>query len=315
MRFIRIQKASTSIIHFGRREKKNRNGCTSYFFVYFHPANFQNFYSTLNASEKKVSISGRFFVIFRKNAFYSFISPNITLVRLEKISKFSSNVFKMDLIKHYESYTNKEGLNFNLKLREAHLLYEIPSNEITENSEYFASVTKLPDAVLYVNRYKAMIFARHLINDKKIRSLIGYDPSIFLKSNLRTKKNSSIIIPRPIKTYKSKTRLMGINLRSTRCVVCISRNGRTETVKIDQEYAIPISFAEKNPIVGSAALRKLRQESDSVVFDFKRISLMEWRFGWLFGIYKTLENLSFIVYVQKKKKEYSMNEIQISMKC
>lgn len=68
-------------------------------------------------------------------------------------------------------------------------------------------------------------------------------------------------MPRPINTYQSKTRLMGIDLETTRCVVCVSSNGRAELAKIEQEYDMPtiISFDEEEPIIGSVALRKLKQ--------------------------------------------------------
>ena len=69
---------------------------------------------------------------------------------------------------------------------------------------------------------------------------------------------------------------MGIDLGSTRCVLTVSRKARIEVVNIDNSTSgdkrwieSVASFDEQNPIIGEAAIRRLRTKPECVIMDWK----------------------------------------------
>lgn len=137
------------------------------------------------------------------------------------------------------------------------------------------------------NAHKTMIYDRLLLEDEKVQSLVKPKEIIersfnYIASYPHSKDFSSNIsahysLTRPINAHKSLTRLMGIDLGESTCVVCIFRNGRAELVKIDQDYAMPtvISFVEKEPIIGTIAMRHFKKQPGSVLTGFKQILRFE----------------------------------------
>uniref|UniRef100_A0AC34Q434 Uncharacterized protein n=1 Tax=Panagrolaimus sp. JU765 TaxID=591449 RepID=A0AC34Q434_9BILA len=126
------------------------------------------------------------------------------------------------------------------------------------------------------NSQKAIIYGRYLSNDN-VQSLLKLQQRLFLNeielNTFNFKINKIIPSCRAIETYEPQTRLMGIDLGASRIVVCVSRNGRAELVKIDQEYSMPsvISFVEDEPIIGNVARRHLAKQPELVLFDLKHL--------------------------------------------
>uniref|UniRef100_A0AC34QB93 Uncharacterized protein n=1 Tax=Panagrolaimus sp. JU765 TaxID=591449 RepID=A0AC34QB93_9BILA len=260
------------------------------------------------------------------------------------ISSSHSGIKGVKPVKTYETYCADDGLKtiadhvFGLKEGEAHLVFQFSDisqtekesmiQKIEQDKEYFASTTMNQEELDTKDHYKAMIYSRFLSGDEQVKTLIKTDPNYFVDNaydkgvnklntdrNERSKYKSRIITrPQFIDSYGSQTKLMGIDLGATRSVVCVSRNGSTELVKIDQENAMPtyISFAEDEPIVGSVAMRKLNYEPKSVLFDIKRttdLSPRQFEKCWPFGICKTSETISFVVHSKTEIKEHSLVDV------
>uniref|UniRef100_A0AC34Q7D6 Uncharacterized protein n=1 Tax=Panagrolaimus sp. JU765 TaxID=591449 RepID=A0AC34Q7D6_9BILA len=131
--------------------------------------------------------------------------------------------------------------------------------KIKNESKDFSSHTVFRS--LYPSQ-KVIIYGRYLSNDN-VQTLVKVKQCFSLTEiELNTfdfKINEVIPSYRPIDAYKPQTRVMGIDFGASRIVVCVSRNGYTHLVKIDEEYSMPsvISFIEDKPIIGNVAKRHL----------------------------------------------------------
>uniref|UniRef100_A0AC34Q247 SHS2 domain-containing protein n=1 Tax=Panagrolaimus sp. JU765 TaxID=591449 RepID=A0AC34Q247_9BILA len=173
------------------------------------------------------------------------------------------------------------------------------------------------------NSERAVIYGRYLTNDN-VQSLLKLPYCFHLNeielNTLNFKVNQVIPSFRAIDTYKPETRLMGIDLGSSRTVVCVSRNGRAELVKIDKEYSMPsvISFAEDKPIIGNVAKRHLAKYPELVLSDLKELRdtkrdmssyVYMNGFTWLFGHCIETNKSSFIFQSKELIKQISTIEI------
>ena len=76
---------------------------------------------------------------------------------------------------------------------------------------------------------------------------------------------------------------MGIDFGSTRCVLAVSRNKKIEVIPLDNSSGgdlwteSVISYSEKQPVIGKAAIRKLKTKPDYVIFDYKLLFNGYWR--------------------------------------
>uniref|UniRef100_A0AC34RGM5 Uncharacterized protein n=1 Tax=Panagrolaimus sp. JU765 TaxID=591449 RepID=A0AC34RGM5_9BILA len=173
------------------------------------------------------------------------------------------------------------------------------------------------------NSQSAIIYGRYLLNDN-VQSLIKLPENFLLddieQNTLNFKVNKVIPSHWAIQTYQSQTRLMGIDLGASRTVVCVSRNGRAELVKIDREYSMPsvISFVENEPIIGNVAKRHLAKNSGLVLFDLKYLRNAKRRldghwvpdeYWWPFGHCIEAKKSSFVFQSKGVFKRYSTVEI------
>uniref|UniRef100_A0AC34R3Z6 Uncharacterized protein n=1 Tax=Panagrolaimus sp. JU765 TaxID=591449 RepID=A0AC34R3Z6_9BILA len=187
---------------------------------------------------------------------------------------------------------------------------------IKKQNKDFSSYIVCPD-LYYDDSQKAIIYGRYLSNDN-VQTLLKLQKSSYLgvvgPITFNFKINEVIPSFRAIDTYKPQTRLMGIDLGSSRTVVCVSRNGRTELVKIDREYSMPsvISFVEDEPIIGHVAERHLRKNPELVLSDLKRLidtnrDLLE--YSWRFGYCIEPKKSSLVFQSKGISKQYSTIEI------
>uniref|UniRef100_A0AC34QQX3 Uncharacterized protein n=1 Tax=Panagrolaimus sp. JU765 TaxID=591449 RepID=A0AC34QQX3_9BILA len=185
---------------------------------------------------------------------------------------------------------------------------------IKKESKNFSSYTVFTHLL---NSEKAIIYGRYLSNDN-VQSLLKLQKCFFFNEIELKASNFEVnkVIPlyRAIGTYESQTRLMGIDLGASRIVVCVSRNGRTELVQIDQEYSMPsvISFTEDEPVIGNVARRHFAKKPELVLFDLKHLrDTKRHLFGyrWPFGHCIEPEKSSFVFQSKESFKQYSTIDI------
>uniref|UniRef100_A0AC34QBC2 Uncharacterized protein n=1 Tax=Panagrolaimus sp. JU765 TaxID=591449 RepID=A0AC34QBC2_9BILA len=107
-----------------------------------------------------------------------------------------------------------------------------------ENKE-FSSYTVFMDHSI---SEKAIIYGRYLSKDN-VQTLLRLKKCVSLNeiesNTFNFKVSKAIPSFRVIDTFKPQTRLMGIDLGANTIVVCVSRDGHPELIKIDREYSMP----------------------------------------------------------------------------
>ena len=165
---------------------------------------------------------------------------------------------------------------FHINANQVHLVFE-------HNEEKIYSY----DSNLHKHGFKSINFAKSVHRDSLILSrclLRDTEVSILVEISSPEEKNLEnftiedhgfICIPQLIKEYKPKTDIMGVDLGSTRSVLAVSRNREIQIIPFD--ISSPgdlwtesvVSFDGKKPLIGIAAVKRLKNKHDYVLFDTK----------------------------------------------
>ena len=201
---------------------------------------------------------------------YQCIDATSNKITLETLNERKYGLYRWTDVKYFERM-------FRLKMNQVHAIFE--NSEEKSNS---LSVSGLDidgfKSINYVRRAYSdpLILSRRLLGDPEVKLLVQiYSPFEKNATSFDIQDRDFIHIPKLVGEYKPRQDIMGIDLGSTRCVLAVSRNREIQIVPLDNATAgdlwteSVISFDGKQPIIGKAAIRRLKTKPDYVVFDAK----------------------------------------------
>ncbi|KAE9546856.1 hypothetical protein FO519_009932, partial [Halicephalobus sp. NKZ332] len=125
-------------------------------------------------------------------------------------------------------------------------------------------------------------------------------------------------IPKSINQYPSRNFVMGIDFGTTKCSVAVSRNSQIEVVQDNvghRSFKSFISFDQSVPVIGNVAFKRLRDKSEYLIYDIKKIigkkkvQFIERDDSWPFQVRDSENGVEIVTKTSSGEKRFNPTEL------